>query len=43
MISNILAFVEQDVDEDFELANKVREVSVVLIDSVKKLRFVART
>jgi len=43
MFSNILALVEQDVDEDFELANKMREVSVVLIDSVEKLRFVART
>lgn len=43
MFSNILALVEQDVDEDFELANKVPEVSVVLIDSVEKLRFVART
>jgi hypothetical protein len=43
MVSNTLALVEQDVDKDFELANKMREVSAILIDSIEKLRFVART
>jgi hypothetical protein len=43
MVSNTPTLAEQDVDEDFELADKMREVSAVLIDGVEKLRFVAST
>lgn len=42
MVSDSPALAEQGADEDFELADKMRGVSAVLVDSVEKLRFVAR-
>ena len=43
MVSDTPALAEQSADEDFELADKMRGVSAVLVDGVEKLRFVAST
>jgi len=43
MVSDTPTLAEQGADEDFELADKMRGVSAVLVDGVEKLRFVAST
>ena len=43
MVLDTPSLAEQGADEDFELADKMRWVSAVLVDGVEKLRFVAST
>ncbi len=43
MISDTTALAKQGADEDLELADEVRGVGAVLVNSVEKLRFVAGT